>query len=111
MAAEAGINAASATLTTTTVDTITLTGRGTYLSVVNREPTTGTLFWCTTSIASGTAATPTAAGDECFPVFPSSATGFRVRSSSAASGGAGLVVKILGNGHQYTVMLTDTPGT
>lgn len=103
MAAVAGVQAASATLTTTTVDTITLSGSGSLVTVINREPTTGTAFWVTVGPS---AITPTAAGAECYPVFPTSSTSFRI-----AKGTGGAVVKILGNGHAYTVMLGNAPGT
>jgi hypothetical protein len=109
MAAVDGVNAASATLSTTTVDTVTLTGRGTILTVINREASTGTDFWITFNANGGTAATPTAAGDECYPVMPRGSQSFRVRSVATVA--SGVTVKILGDGHAYTVQLTDTPGT
>jgi hypothetical protein len=109
MAAVAGVQAASATLSTTTVDTVTLTGRGTILTVINREPSTGTDFWITYNSLGGTPITPVAATAECYPVMPRGSQSFRIRSVAAAANG--VTVKILGNGHQYTVQLTDTPGT
>jgi hypothetical protein len=110
MAAVAGVQAASATLSTTTVDTVTLTGKGNLLTVVNRAASDGTTFWITYNATAGTAATPTAAGDECYPVPPGNgAISFRIRSVAAVANG--LTVKILGDGHAYTVMLTDAPGS
>jgi len=110
MAAVAGVQAASATLTTTTVDTVTLTGKGNLITVINREASTETTFWVTYNTVGGTAVTPTAAGAECYPVAPGNGSiSFRVRNVAGVANGR--TVKILGNGHAYTVMLTDAPGT
>ncbi len=105
MATLTGVQAKSATLTSTTVDTITLSNnRGNLLTVVNRAAAGGTAFWCTYGPAP---ATPTAGGDDCYPVPPDfGSISFRIRPGVAAT-----VVKILGNGHDYTVMITDAPGT
>jgi hypothetical protein len=88
-----------ATLSGTTVDTVTLNGAGTgRFEVINRDGTN--TAWVTYS-RGGTPADPTASGDECHVLPPNSSKEFFTFGASA------LVMKILGNGGAYSVEALD----
>ena len=89
--------AKSATLTSTTVDTITLSG-GSYrqLCVLNRGA--GTITFTYGENTAG-AATPTALGDDMFPVMAGMAL-----TLPTGGGWTAVVVKIIGNADAYSVM-------
>lgn len=97
MAAYTAVSAKHATLTTTTVDTVTLTGPGRALQVRNRHATENL------TIAFGTTAPsdPTALGDDLRFVAPGEWRTFTVTQYA----NTGLVVKLIGNGNGYSVEL------
>lgn len=80
----------SATLTSTTVDTVTLNGVWPKVEVLNRG--TGTISFTVDG------STPTGLGDDCYVVLPS--TSLVVPTDAVA---ASTDVKIIGNGDGYTV--------
>lgn len=96
MAAEAGIFTAHATLTTTTVDTVTLSGALTRATVINRAAVGGADMWVTISTTSTAPSDPVAAADNTYWIPPQGFKTFR-------AGGNGIIVKILGNGNAYSV--------
>lgn len=91
MAAVTGTKACSATLTSTTADTVTLTGHGKRLYVSNRDATNHLFFRI-----DGT--TAVAAEDENFAVSPDST----LVLEEGGFGGA-MSVSVVGDGNAYTV--------
>jgi hypothetical protein len=88
-----------ATLTTTTVDQITLTGAGSgRFEVVNRDGTN--TVWVTYS-RTGTPVDPVASADDAHVLPPNSSKEFYTFGSN------NLIVKILGNGGAYSVEALD----
>lgn len=98
MAAYSAAQVVNKTLSTTTVDTVTLTGAAAEVQVLNRGTSTNTI-WVKAS-ATGTPSDPTAAGDDCFPVY----AGERITVLRGA--GPGAVVKIIGSSDPYSVIGT-----
>lgn len=96
MAALSAKRSKSATLSTTTVDTVTLTVPCQFIEVTNRSGSA--TIWFTVD---GTV--PTAAGDDVEFVLPGQS--LPVPVIGAADSGA--VVKVLGNGNDYTVAGTS----
>ena len=92
MAAQTAIYAQHATLTGTTADSITYSGRGSFLCITNRD-TTNTLYFTIT----GT--TAVAAADETFVVLPLSSKTLGP-GNFGASGNA--VVSVVANGGGYS---------
>lgn len=97
MAAYSNENAYSATLSSTTVDTVTIVGRWRTVEVVNWASVGGADIW----FAVG-GATPTVAGAGCYKVPPQSAMEFEFAGPDEDPG-VDRVVKILGNGNDYSV--------
>lgn len=93
MAAYSAQVAKTATLTSTTVDVVTLAPQN-YASekivVVNWDETED--LWFTTN-----GPTPTDGGDNCFPVMPGTSTTLDCPSTAA------VIVRLIGNGNKYTV--------
>lgn len=93
MAAYTAARAVNKTLSTTVVDTVTLTAPAGRVQVLNRGTGTATI-WVTTGRAP---ADPTVAGDDVIPV----------RAGEYVTVGAGVggpfVVKVLGSGDPYSV--------
>lgn len=87
--------AKSTSLSTTTVDTVNFDGAPT-VTLINAG---STAISFTTAIDGGTAATPTALGDD---TFYCPATG----AISIAPGGIVTQVKLIGSGNAYAVMVT-----
>lgn len=82
--------AKSATLSTTTVDTVTLGQVCSEVEIVNKDATND-LFITLNGL------TPTASGDDCYRVLP--ATSKRLKTPSINP----LVVSLIGSGNIYTV--------
>lgn len=93
MAAVTGVKSAHATLTSTTADTVTLTGAGKYMRVANRHATEALWFR-----DDGT--TAVAAADENYFVAPTQS----VVLGPSKFGGS-MVVSVVGNGNTYSVEL------
>jgi hypothetical protein len=96
MAAEAGIFTAHATLSGTTVDTVTLSGALTRVTVINRAAAGGADMWVTISTTSTAPSDPVAAADNTYWIPAGGYKTFR-------AGGNGCIVKILGNSNAYSV--------
>jgi mannose-6-phosphate isomerase-like protein (cupin superfamily) len=91
VAAVGGIQTAHATLTTTTADTVTLTGQGVSLAVTNHDASEK--LWFTIN-----GATAVALADENFIVLPGNTKVLGVMTTSAS-----VVVSVVGNGNVYSV--------
>lgn len=104
MAAYTGITAKTQTLTISTVDSVTLTGTGGTIRIENQSATNPIYVTLgATPVASVT--DPTAAGDNCYVVPPSSSRDF---PRPQAAGTAGTVVKLISAGAQvYTVEVVE----
>lgn len=98
MAAQTAIKTQHATLSTTVVDSVTLSGAVRQIAVTNRDGSN--VAWVTVGSAP---ADPVASADETF-VIPVSSRKVVWVSSRARSN---MVVKILGNGGAYSVEGTD----
>jgi hypothetical protein len=98
VAAYSAVSVKSATLSTTVVDTVTLTGGCTVVEVMCRHATQAISF---TVGQSGGAATPTALGDNCYVVLAGQRREVAVPGSRAGS--SDVEVKIIGSGDPYTV--------
>lgn len=97
MATISKATAAHATLSGTTVDTVTITGGYGAVEVANRSGAT-TLY---VTVDVGTAPTaPTAAGDDTFFVPPGTTLLIDTQKDGISGG---TVVKIIGNGNDYSV--------
>jgi hypothetical protein len=96
MASASDTDAVSATLDSTTVDTVTITGRYKTIEVQNREAAGGVDIWFKIG------GTPSTAGAGCYCVPAASALAVDVLTD-----GENLdddkVVKVIGNGNDYTV--------
>jgi len=92
MAAVSGGMTAHATLTTTTADTVTLTGEGSYLAVTNHEASGGDTVYFTIN-----GATAVAAADENYVVLPQQTKVLGPGRFDAVS------VSVVGNGGTYSV--------
>lgn len=103
MAAVAGVRTAHATLSGTTVDTVTLTGAVRRVTVINRAAAGSADLWVTISNTATAPSDPVSAADETYWIPPQ---GFK---TFAASGGA--IVKVLGNGNAYSVEGEQTGST
>ena len=97
MAAVAGPYTAHATLTGTTVDTVTLSGPLQRVTVINRAAAGSADLWVTISQSATAPADPVAEADDTYWV---PAGGFK---TFAATGGDGVIIKVLGNGNAYSV--------
>lgn len=104
MASISGTLCEHATLTTTTVDTVTLTAPMTRVTVINRAAAGAADLWVTISTTTTAPSDPTSAGDNTYWV---PAGGFK----TFHAGGNGCIVKVLGNGNAYSVEgeMTGTP--
>jgi hypothetical protein len=90
MATYTASNAVSITTVGSQVDTITLTGSGKILRIVNRSGTTHTFF--TTAPLGQTPTTPTVGGDNCLATDPTLST------LDFPWNGAGAVIKLINSG-------------
>ena len=100
MATYTAIRAKTATLTGTTVDTVTLSGLGRYnqVEVVNVSGATALYVrW-----GENTATAPTAGGDDCYVVLAGGSLTF-----PTGGGLSQVVVKVIGNGNQFNVAAFD----
>lgn len=95
MAAVTGPFTAHATLTGTTVDTVTLTSPITRVTVINRAAAGGTDLWVTISNTGTAPADPVAAADDTYWIPPQ---GFKTFAA-----GSDVQVKVLGNSNAYSV--------
>ena len=93
MAAIAVNKAKTATLSSTTVDTLTFSQLWDMIEVVNLTGTSGVAF-----TVDGT--TPAVDGDDCYQVDPGSSLKI---DASANVTGTSMVVKVIGNGNKYRV--------
>jgi hypothetical protein len=91
VAAVGGIQTAHATLTTTTADTVTLTGQGVSLAVTNHDATEKLWFRIDGSTA-------VALADENFIVLPGTTKVLGVTTTAASA-----IVSVVGNGNVYSV--------
>lgn len=89
--------AAHATLSGVTVDTVTLTGQGIKAVEVSNRAGATTIFFTTDG------STPSASGDDTDYVMPGEAVTVAPRSTT----GVGVVVKLIGNGNDYSVSAVD----
>lgn len=97
MASISGNLCEHATLSGTTVDTLTLSGPMTRCTVNNKAAAGGADIYFTYSCTSTAPAAPTASGDDTYWVPPGGWKSFDVL------GGGGVIVKIIGNGNAYSV--------
>ena len=97
MAAVAGVRTAHATLAGTTVDTVTLSGTATVITVINRAAAGGADMWVTFSTTSTVPADPVAEADETYWI--PAGGGFKTFTDP----GGGCIIKVLGNGNAYSV--------
>lgn len=95
MAAISKTRVANATLTGSTVDTVTLAGPYPVVEVVNRSG--ANFIWVRASGNGTPPSDPTVAGDECEPVAPGERRVVLVGAKSP-------IVKIIGNGDAYSVV-------
>lgn len=106
MATDASDVSVTNTLSSTTVDTITLkpgwTAHAHTLVVVNWDTTNA--LWFRYDHTGSTPSDPTAEGDDCLPVLKESSTSVRLPQSAQS-----LVVKVVGNGNKYTVAVMPGP--
>lgn len=106
MATDSSTAAVTNTLSSTTVDTITVqpgwTAFAHTLVVVNWD-TTNALFFRYDATGS-TPPDPTSEGDDCLPVLTESTTSIRLPRSVQSC-----VVKVIGNGNKYTVAVLPGP--
>ena len=87
----------NATLSTTTVDTVTLTGKWRVVEVYNRDDAlTGAMMWVTFN-----GEDPVAEAAGCYPVPPGTAFERSVTPNDIT--GSPEPIKVLGNGNDYTV--------
>ncbi len=106
MASYTAVFAKEQTLSSTTVDTITLSGApaggGTqFLTIYNQHASN----WMYVTWGATSPSNPTAGGDDCIPVPPASGTTVRLSAALTSTGAnQGLVVKIIGNGNKYNVV-------
>lgn len=91
-----------ATLSSTTVDTVTLTGGAPVVEVYNADAS-NPIYFCIGDSTGGSnlTATPTAAGDDTYKVPP--ATARQVLAPPAAGANGDVSVKLIGNGNIYSV--------
>ena len=100
MAAYSASKVVSKTLSGSTVDVITITGGWPSLEVVNRS--TSVILWAVAAPPGSTPADPTAAGDNIEPVLP----GERVVLTFGQMTTQTQIVKLIGNGNDYSVVGT-----
>lgn len=96
MATITGNRCEHATLSTTTVDTVTLNGPISRVTVINRAAAGGTDLAVTISTNGTAPATPTQQGDDTYWI--PAGGGFKTFAA-----GSGVIVKVLGNGNAYSV--------
>jgi hypothetical protein len=94
MATIVGNRTEHATLTATTVDTVTLNAPQTKVKVVNRHATE--VLWVTISRTGTAPADPTIGGDDTYFVAPAN-------GSETFYSRSGVIVKVLGNGNGYSI--------
>jgi hypothetical protein len=90
--AQTAVYVQSATLSTTTADTVTFSGHGKTLAVTNRD-STNTLYFT----IDGTT-TAVAAADECFAVLP-------LQTFTLSGGPVWPVLSVVGSGGGYTMAI------
>jgi hypothetical protein len=100
VASIAGNRAASATLSGTTVDTVTLNSYP-YYKIVNHS--VAATMWVTLGDGGLTPIDPAAAAADAFPVPPQAGATMLIENNNPAAAGK-TVLKILGNANVYTVM-------
>lgn len=93
MATDAANYSVHNTLTSTTVDTVTINAPHTRLRISNRHASVE--MWVTISLTGAVPADPTSAGDNTHYVAPGTSRFFYSRG--------GVIVKILGNANPYSV--------
>jgi hypothetical protein len=93
MAALTAVKAKHATLSTTTADSITLSGRGEWVNIINHSLSERL------TVTFGAAAAPTASMDDAY-VIPAGGSAL-----FPYPGNASLVVRVVGNGNAYSVQL------
>lgn len=101
MAPYTAANAKSATLSGTTVDTVTLTAAPA-VEVSNDAPDGSSKIWARCSFT-GTPPDPTAGGDDCSPIPPGGVKRFERDALNSIDDTGSAVVKIIGNGNAYVV--------
>lgn len=104
MATPSGVSAVYATLSTTTVDTVTLTGGFVYVEILNISGSTPLYY--TVAAGADVPATPTAAGADTFIVPAGTSDTVSIAAMTVLRNGC--TVKIIGNGNSYGVVGRNT---
>lgn len=100
MAAYSEVRSKHATLTTTTVDTVVLTGSHAKVQIINHNASTA--MYANVAVNGGTPSAVTSAVDDSYVIPPNGVLTLR-------SGGVGFSASIIGNGNAYSVVGYSSP--